>query len=108
MHITCSQREISPSKKRRGELRSRQPRNVTGQTSKSNNGTNFAREILAAKMEEGVPKLRIAVVGAGIAGLCATIALQKRDGIEIRIYERASRLQEVGLETDSTSFLNVF
>jgi salicylate hydroxylase len=41
-------------------------------------------------------KLRIAVVGSGIAGLAATIALQKHENIDIQIYERASQLQEIG------------
>lgn len=40
--------------------------------------------------------LRIAVVGAGIAGLSAAIALQKRENIDVQIYEKASRLQEIG------------
>lgn len=41
-------------------------------------------------------KLRITVVGAGIAGLAAAIGLSKHEGIDIQIYERASQLHEVG------------
>ena len=41
-------------------------------------------------------KLRIAVVGAGIAGLAVAIALQKHDGTDVQIYERATQLQEIG------------
>ena len=39
--------------------------------------------------------LRVAIVGAGIGGLAAAIALLKR-GIDVRIYEQAAALQEVG------------
>ena len=42
------------------------------------------------------PRLRIAIVGAGIAGLSAAIALQNYENIDVQIYERASRLQEIG------------
>ncbi|KAI0469957.1 FAD/NAD(P)-binding domain-containing protein [Xylariaceae sp. FL0804] len=45
---------------------------------------------------EAPQKLQIAVVGAGIAGLAAAIALQDHSGIDIQIYERATELQEVG------------
>ena len=41
-------------------------------------------------------RLRIAIAGAGIAGLTAAIALQKHPGIEVQIYEGASELQEIG------------
>ncbi|KAI5362650.1 putative FAD-binding domain, FAD/NAD(P)-binding domain superfamily [Septoria linicola] len=40
-------------------------------------------------------KLRIAIVGAGVAGLAAAIALSKHDGIDVQIYERATQLQEI-------------
>lgn len=40
--------------------------------------------------------LRIAIVGAGIAGLSAAIALQKQENIDVQVYEKASRLQEIG------------
>lgn len=41
-------------------------------------------------------KLRIAVVGAGIAGLTAAIALQKHEHIDVHIYERTAELREIG------------
>ncbi|KAM0284559.1 hypothetical protein ACHAQH_001925 [Verticillium albo-atrum] len=41
-------------------------------------------------------QLRIAVVGAGIAGLTAAIALQKHANIDVHVYERSSELREVG------------
>lgn len=41
-------------------------------------------------------KLRVAIIGAGIAGLATAIALQKHDGIDIQIYERASELRDIG------------
>jgi salicylate hydroxylase len=40
--------------------------------------------------------LRIAIIGAGIAGLAAAIGLQKHEGIDVQIYERATELREVG------------
>ncbi|KAK4561267.1 hypothetical protein LTR86_004584 [Recurvomyces mirabilis] len=42
------------------------------------------------------PPLRIAIIGAGIAGLGTAIALQKHDGIDIQLYERSTQLQELG------------
>ncbi|KAF2801303.1 FAD/NAD(P)-binding domain-containing protein [Mytilinidion resinicola] len=42
------------------------------------------------------PILRIAVVGAGIAGLTAAIALKNHPGIDVQIYERATKLTEIG------------
>jgi salicylate hydroxylase len=41
-------------------------------------------------------RLRIAIVGAGIAGLASAIALKDHPGIDLQIYERANRLQEIG------------
>lgn len=41
-------------------------------------------------------KLRIGIVGAGIAGLTAAIALKSHPGVDVQIYERASKLQEIG------------
>lgn len=41
-------------------------------------------------------QLRIAVVGAGIAGLAATIALKKHSGVDVQIYEKANELREIG------------
>ena len=40
-------------------------------------------------------KLRVAVIGAGIGGLAAAVALRQR-GFEVALYERATKLQEVG------------
>jgi len=39
--------------------------------------------------------LRVVVIGAGIGGLAAACALRRR-GIEVRIFERAAKLEEVG------------
>jgi len=41
-------------------------------------------------------RLRVAVIGAGIAGLAATIGLQSHPNIEVQIYERATKLEEIG------------
>ncbi|KAI5459557.1 hypothetical protein BGZ63DRAFT_254623 [Mariannaea sp. PMI_226] len=45
-------------------------------------------------MEE--PKLQIAIIGAGIAGLGAAIALKGHPKIDIQIYEQAEELREIG------------
>lgn len=42
------------------------------------------------------PRLHIAIVGAGIAGLTAAIALLKHPLITVSIYEKASELKEIG------------
>jgi salicylate hydroxylase len=39
--------------------------------------------------------LKIAIIGAGIGGLAAAVALRQR-GIEVALYERAQKLEEVG------------
>lgn len=39
---------------------------------------------------------RIAIIGAGIAGLTAAIALQDQPQLDVQIYERATKLHEVG------------
>ena len=39
--------------------------------------------------------LKIAIIGAGIGGLAAGVALRQR-GLEVAIYERATKLEEVG------------
>jgi len=39
--------------------------------------------------------LRVAIIGAGIGGLAAACALRQR-GIEVALYERATKLEEVG------------
>ncbi|PNH28726.1 hypothetical protein VD0002_g3889 [Verticillium dahliae] len=41
-------------------------------------------------------QLQIAVIGAGIAGLTAAIALQKHANIDVHVYERATELREIG------------
>jgi len=41
-------------------------------------------------------RLRVAVIGAGIAGLAAAIGLQHHPDIEVQIYERAAKLEEIG------------
>jgi salicylate hydroxylase len=40
--------------------------------------------------------LTIAIVGGGIGGLSAAIALRQHPGIQVQVYERASEFQEVG------------
>ncbi|KAK3368639.1 hypothetical protein B0H63DRAFT_515195 [Podospora didyma] len=42
------------------------------------------------------PGLQITIIGAGIAGLGAAIALKKHPAIDVQIYERAAELQEIG------------
>lgn len=42
------------------------------------------------------PKLQIAIVGAGIAGLAAAIALKHHPAVDVQIYERAAELREIG------------
>lgn len=42
------------------------------------------------------PKVRVAIVGAGIAGLAAAIAFKAQPGVDVQIYERAAELQEIG------------
>ncbi|KAK2027060.1 FAD/NAD(P)-binding domain-containing protein [Colletotrichum zoysiae] len=41
-------------------------------------------------------QLQVAIVGAGIAGLTAAIALKDHPGIKVQIYDKASELREVG------------
>ncbi|GAA6010256.1 hypothetical protein JCM10207_005689 [Rhodosporidiobolus poonsookiae] len=41
-------------------------------------------------------KLRVAVVGAGPAGLGALLALHKLDGVDVQVYEKARELKEIG------------
>ncbi|KAE8307915.1 hypothetical protein BDV41DRAFT_581947 [Aspergillus transmontanensis] len=41
-------------------------------------------------------RLRIAIVGGGIAGLTAAIALQKHPQVDVQIYERAKEFKEIG------------
>lgn len=43
-----------------------------------------------------VSKLRIAIVGGGPGGLATAIALSRLPQVEVRIYEQAHELREVG------------
>lgn len=40
--------------------------------------------------------LQIAIIGAGIAGLGAAIALKNHPGVDVQIYERATELRQIG------------
>ncbi len=42
-------------------------------------------------------KKKVAIVGAGIAGLSAAYNLKKQEGIEVKLFERANRLPDTGL-----------
>ena len=41
-------------------------------------------------------QLKIAIVGAGIAGLTAAIALRKHPSIHVELYDKATELKEIG------------
>lgn len=41
-------------------------------------------------------RLQVAVIGAGIAGLAAAIALKSHPAVDVKIYERATELREIG------------
>lgn len=41
-------------------------------------------------------KLQVAIIGAGIAGLGAAIALKHHPAIDVQVYEKASELREIG------------
>lgn len=41
-------------------------------------------------------KLRIAIIGAGVAGLATAIALESHPAIDVQVYERATELREIG------------
>lgn len=47
-------------------------------------------------MSQTMKPIKIAIVGAGIAGLTAAIALQDEPHIDVQVYERATELREVG------------
>ncbi len=40
--------------------------------------------------------LRVAVIGAGPAGLGALLALRKVEGVDVQVYEQAQKLREIG------------
>lgn len=40
--------------------------------------------------------LRVAIVGTGIAGLTAAIALRKLPKVQVELYEKATELKEIG------------
>lgn len=42
------------------------------------------------------PRLRVAIMGGGPAGLSAAIALLEKPGFDVSIYEQASELREIG------------
>jgi salicylate hydroxylase len=41
-------------------------------------------------------KLKVAIIGAGIAGLAAAIGLKDLPYLEVEIYEKAKKLEEIG------------
>lgn len=41
-------------------------------------------------------RFQIAIIGAGIAGLGAAIALQNHPAIDVQVYEKAAELKEIG------------
>ena len=41
-------------------------------------------------------QLRVAIIGAGPAGLGALLALEKIEGVDVQVYEQARELREVG------------
>lgn len=47
-------------------------------------------------MGNGQQQLQVAIVGAGVAGLTAAIALKNHPGIDVQIYDKARELREVG------------
>jgi len=47
-------------------------------------------------MSSSPEPIKIAIIGAGIAGLTAAIALQDEPHIDVQVYERATELREVG------------
>jgi NADPH-dependent 2,4-dienoyl-CoA reductase/sulfur reductase-like enzyme len=53
------------------------------------------RQQKIAKSEELISNKPIVIVGAGIGGLVAALALQQR-GFEVALYEQARDLREVG------------
>lgn len=47
-------------------------------------------------MQEDSSLLQVAIVGAGIAGLTAAIALRQQPNITVTLYEQAGELKEIG------------
>ncbi len=43
-----------------------------------------------------IKTLRVAIIGAGIAGLGAAIALKHHPGVDFNVYERTAELREIG------------
>lgn len=52
--------------------------------------------MVAQKLPPEPKTLRVAIVGAGPAGLGAAIALSALQNVEIDIYEKAQELREIG------------
>ena len=51
---------------------------------------------LPMTINTSIPRLRVAIIGGGPGGLATAIALQQIPNIEVKIYEQASVLREVG------------
>jgi NAD(P)-binding Rossmann-like domain len=56
---------------------------------------NRVRDIVRIRMASPT-KLTVAIAGAGIAGLAVAIGLRDHPHIEVQIYEKAKRLEEIG------------
>ena len=44
-----------------------------------------------------IPTLRIAVIGTGLGGLSSAIALSALPNVDIRVYEKANEVKELGV-----------
>lgn len=51
---------------------------------------------MAIPTDEPTPRLQVAIMGGGPAGLAAAIALLENPGLEVTIYEQATELREIG------------
>lgn len=49
--------------------------------------------------------LRVAIVGSGLGGLAATIALQHLPNIDLQVFEAAHELREIGAVCNSSVIL---
>ena len=49
-----------------------------------------------AEIPAQTPTLRIAISGAGIAGLAAAVSLRRLQGIVVDLYEQAAAFREIG------------